>query len=355
MNFKFIKFMSPIVAIALVMASIIAGGIWYFLPIAYGFIAIPLLELFMEPRTDNMSKTEEEVAKKDFKYDILVWLIVPIQYIMLGIFLYKLSHEPHQWWEIAGAVSAMGFSCGVFGINVGHELGHRSTWYEQAMSKALLLTSLYMHFFIEHNRGHHKNVSTDEDPASARYGEWLYSFWFRSVRDSWMDAWKLENIRLEKLGKKWYSLQNEMLQYQIIQVVFVGAIWAIFGLTAALGFIGAAIFGFLLLETVNYVEHYGLRRKKIDGEFYEKVLPIHSWNSDHTVGRLMLFELSRHSDHHYIASRKYQILRHFDHSPQMPTGYPGMMVLSTIPPLWFFIMHREVARYKATEAGAALA
>jgi alkane 1-monooxygenase len=84
-------------------------------------------------------------------------------------------------------------------------------------------------------------------------------------------------------------------------------------------------------------------------------MPIHSWNSNHPIGRLMLFELTRHSDHHYMASRKYQILRHFDQSPQMPTGYPGMMVLSLFPPLWFKVMNKEVAKYKATEYGAALA
>jgi alkane 1-monooxygenase len=120
-------------------------------------------------------------------------------------------------------------------------------------------------------------------------------------------------------------------------------------------FIGAATIGFLLLETVNYIEHYGLRRKMIDGAYYEKVLPIHSWNSNHPVGRLMLFELTRHSDHHYMASRKYQVLRHFDESPQMPAGYPGMMVLSLIPPLWFAVMNKQVEKYKATLQGLALA
>ena len=110
-------------------------------------------------------------------------------------------------------------------------------------------------------------------------------------------------------------------------------------------FILAAVMGFLLLETVNYIEHYGLERDK-KGEVYERVMPHHSWNSDHMVGRIILFELSRHSDHHYIASRKYQILRHIDESPQMPTGYPGMMILATIPPLWFAIMNPRIKRIK---------
>ena len=212
-----------------------------------------------------------------------------------------------------------------------------------------------MHFFIEHNRGHHKNVSTDEDPASARRGEMLYAFWMRSVVTGWISAWKIENIRLAKLNLSWYSLRNEMLIYQFIQVGLLVLITLLFGWQAMLAFVAAATIGFLLLETVNYIEHYGLRRKKVDGEYYEKVMPVHSWNSDHPIGRLMLFELTRHSDHHYMASRKYQILRHFDKSPQMPTGYPGMMILSLFPPLWFKVMHAHIDKYKATEIGAALA
>jgi alkane 1-monooxygenase len=96
---------------------------------------------------------------------------------------------------------------------------------------------------------------------------------------------------------------------------------------------------------VNYIEHYGLARKKTESGNYERAMPSHSWNSNHIVGRLMLFELSRHSDHHYLASRKYQILRHHENSPQMPTGYPGMMLLSHIPPLWFSIMRKQMQKY----------
>ncbi len=110
-----------------------------------------------------------------------------------------------------------------------------------------------------------------------------------------------------------------------------------------------------MLETVNYIEHYGLKRKKIGDAYYEKVMPIHSWNSNHSLGRILLLELTRHSDHHYMASRKYQILRHFDESPQMPTGYPGMILLAFFPPLWFYVMHKQIDKYKATVKGQDLA
>jgi alkane 1-monooxygenase len=354
MNFKFLKYVSVFASVVAVLVSILVGGPWVFFTLIYAFVLIPTLELFMEGSSENYTKAEEEILKKDIKFDILVWLILPVQWTIMIIFLTKVG-GPLPLWEKAGFISAFGISCGVFGINVAHELGHRSTWYEQAMSKALLLTSLYMHFFIEHNRGHHKNVSTDEDPASARRGETLYGFWIRSVSTSWIDAWKLENERLAKLNLPWFSLRNEMLVYQLIQLSMLAIIAVVFGWQVMLAYIAAATVGFLLLETVNYIEHYGLRRKKVDGEYYEKVMPIHSWNSDHPLGRLLLFELTRHSDHHYMASRKYQVLRHFDQSPQMPTGYPGMMVLSLFPPLWFKIMHAHIDRYRASEQGAALA
>lgn len=355
MGIQFLKYGSVYISISVIMLSLVIGGPAVFVAPLYVFGLIPLIELFSKGTTHNMDKAEEEIAKKDIKYDLIVWSVVPLQYAILFFFLNRVSDAGLQWWELTGMIFAFGISCGVLGINVAHELGHRSTWHEQLMSKMLLLTSLYMHFFIEHNRGHHKNVSTDEDPASSRYGETLYAFWIRSVRDSWLSAWHLEKERLQKAGKGLWSLHNEMLVYQVIQVVFLGGIAVIWGWQVMLCFMGSALVGALLLETVNYIEHYGLRRKKVDGEYYEKVLPIHSWNSNHPIGRIMLFELTRHSDHHYMASRKYQVLRHFDHSPQMPTGYPGMMVLSLFPPLWFSVMHRQIDKYKATQQGAALA
>jgi alkane 1-monooxygenase len=213
------------------------------------------------------------------------------------------------------------------------------------MSRILLLSTLYMHFFIEHNRGHHKNVSTEDDPATSRYGETLYGFYVRTIRDSWLSAWRLEADRLGKEGLPFWSWRNEMLRFQVIQLAFVSAIYLFFGFFVLCHFLAGAAIGVLLLETVNYIEHYGLMRKKT-GDRYERTLPAHSWNSNHPIGRLLLLELSRHSDHHFMANRKYQILRHFDNSPQMPTGYPGMMLLALIPPLWFRVMHRQIDKYR---------
>ena len=355
MALRFLKYGSVYFSITIIVLSLIYGGVWVFVAPIYVFMLIPILELILPYSEVNLEKAEEEMAKKDIKYDLMIWSVVPLQYTLLFFFLVRVGDASLTWWEITGMVFSFGIACGVLGINAAHELGHRNTWYEQTMSKMLLLTSLYTHFFIEHNRGHHKNVSTDEDPASSRYGETIYAFFIRSVRDSWFSAWHLETERLKKTNTPFWSLQNEMLVLQVLQVLFVAAIGVIFGWKPMLLFVASGTIGFLLLETVNYIEHYGLRRKKIDDAYYEKVMPVHSWNSNHPIGRIMLFELTRHSDHHYMASRKYQVLRHFNDSPQMPTGYPGMMVLSFFPPLFFSVMDKQIRKYKAAAGGEALA
>jgi alkane 1-monooxygenase len=251
--------------------------------------------------------------------------------------------------DLIGRILVMGLLCGTFGINVGHELGHRVNRFEQTLAKALLLTSLYMHFFTEHNKGHHKRVATPEDPSSARYGEMIYIFYLRTIIFSYISAWHIANAEMRNKNKPVLSLQNEMIQFQLIQAGFIAVILLIFGWMVLLYFLAAAFIGILLLETVNYIEHYGLRRKETGAGKYERAMPVHSWNSDHMIGRLMLFELSRHSDHHYLASRKYQILRHHDDAPQMPTGYPGMMLLSLFPPAWFAVMNKRVKNWQSVQ------
>ncbi|MFK7951266.1 MAG: alkane 1-monooxygenase [Ekhidna sp.] len=339
-----LKYLYVMILPILVWISFQSTGWITFAPLLFAFAVIPLLELLFKPDPENLTDEEEKARAKDPIFDFQVYLMVPIQWFLLFTFIDSFSNNLSTL-DIIGRISAMGMMCGVIGINVAHELGHRNKWYEKLMAKSLLLTSLYMHFFIEHNRGHHKNVSTEEDPSSARFGESLYGFWFRSVVFAYLSAWKLEKERLKKKGKGPLSIYNEMIIFQLLQVGLTVGIGLYFGWIIMVYFIAAATIGFLLLETVNYIEHYGLERDR-KGNTYERVMPHHSWNSDHMVGRLVLFELSRHSDHHFIASRKYQILRHIDESPQMPTGYPGMMLMSTIPPLWFSVMHKRIKKIK---------
>tara|TARA_Y100000994_G_scaffold110815_1_gene91074 strand:+ start:1504 stop:2544 length:1041 start_codon:yes stop_codon:yes gene_type:complete len=343
MRFKFLKYFLALTVPLLAYFSFNGTGIITYAPMIEAFLLIPILELFFKPNSNNLSNAEEEMAKEDKSYDMVLYLLVPVIYFLLWEFLISMR-ETLTFSDRLGRILSMGLVCGGYGINVAHELGHRNNKFEQFLSKTLLLSSLYMHFFIEHNRGHHKRVSTKEDPSSARYGENIFSFWIRSVFTGYISAWNIEFSRLKRLKKFKFSLENEMLRFQLIQVLFVSSIYFVFGTQITIYFLFAAVMGFLLLETVNYIEHYGLQRKiNINGK-YERVQPFHSWNSNHPVGRIMLFELSRHSDHHFNASRKYQVLKNHDNSPEMPTGYPGMMILSLIPPLWFYIMNKRIKK-----------
>lgn len=353
MKLKWFKYLAVYSVPAAVLCSLYLGGWYSYIAIVYAFGVIPFLELFTNGSTTNMDKAQEEVVRQDRLYDYLLYGLVPTQLCILGYFLFRVSSGTLATYELIGMTLAYGVACGV-SINNAHELGHRSTKHEQYLSKILLLTSLYMHFFIEHNRGHHRNVATKEDPASSRYGESIYAFYLRTIKDGWLSAWKLERARLNKIGKAFWSLSNEMLRFQLIQLVLVVTIGYFFGTYVMVLFVLGAITGFMQLETVNYIEHYGLQRK-LKGDRYERTLPIHSWNSNHPLGRLVLLELSRHSDHHYMASRPYQVLRHFDESPQMPTGYPGMMLMALIPPIWFKVMHQRINQYKASHEGQYLA
>ncbi len=247
--------------------------------------------------------------------------------------------------EIFRRIFSMGIMCGILGINVGHELGHRSSRIDQFIGEFLLLTSLDTHFLPYHNAGHHFNVATPDDAATARKNELLYTFWIRSHFSSYLQAWKLENKRMNENSRSWFHFQNRMLVYTICNLLFLSLILFFFGKIVLIYFIIAAIIGITLLETVNYIEHYGLLRKKNEQERYERVKRNHSWNSDHQVGQVLLFNLSRHSDHHYNGSKHYQLLKTDPESPQMPTGYPGMMLLSFFPPLWFLVMNKNLKKY----------
>lgn len=355
MNLKPLRYTFVLSGVVFGLISLTFHGIWTFALPIYAYIVIPILEQIIPATGRNLNEDEEADELKNPMYDYVLYAMVPILYAFLIYGIFSLQEVGLTPLELTGRIFSLGLAIVSTGINIGHELGHRSTWYERMMAKALLLTSLQMHFIIEHNRGHHKRVSTEEDPASARYGEVLYTFWFRSWIGGYISAWKLESERLKKNGQPFFSIHNEMIRFEIIQILYVAAIGYFAGWMIALYMVIAGVIAKLLLETINYIEHYGLtRRKTKDG--FERVLPVHSWNSNHWIGRVLLFELTRHSDHHYKASRKYQILKHYEDVPQMPGGYPAMILLSFVPPLWFYVMHRQIEKFKReSAAGMALA
>lgn len=320
-------------------------GILAYLSLIIAFGLVPIMDFIVPKSLLNPTSLEEEKALKDtIIYDVLVWIVLPIQLICLAYFLINFSTNYNQvnWFTKIGWISSMATLSGILGINVGHELGHRIGSWQRFVGKALLWTSLRMSFYIEHNWGHHRDVSTPKDPASAKKNELVYTFIPKSLLKTYLNSWAIQKELLLKRKVGFFSIYNDILWYTIIQWSSILAVFLIFDWQTMLGYVAAMLGGMFLLESVNYIEHYGLRRKQDENGRYERTLPIHSWNSDHSFSGAALFNLSRHSDHHHLPGRHYQILRNYETTPNMPTGYAGMILLSLVFPLWFKIMNKKV-------------
>ena len=321
-----------------VLISIYFREIFSYTSALYVFIFIPIVELFLPTHLSAFSEHESKSRLKDRFFDWLLYLNVPIVYISLFYGFYSFSYFDMQPYEYVGFALSLGILLATNAVNVAHELGHRNNSFDIFITRLLLLPCLYMHFTMEHNFGHHKNVATELDPATAKKGQTLYHFWITSVYGQYKNAWQIQLRLLKNKKSSFVSLENDLLLFMIYQVLYLTTIFTLFGKeTLVLAFL-VGVISFLFLETINYIEHYGLRRKKT-GDKYERVQNIHSWNSDHIMGRIILYELTRHSDHHFRASKKYQVLESLEDSPRLPFGYPMSMLLAFVPPLWFAYMH----------------
>jgi alkane 1-monooxygenase len=327
------------------------GGIYTFMTPVFIFGVVPLLDMIIGKDTKNPDAQEASVLEQAGGYRVLTWLCAPFQVIMVLWGAHVVSNGSLNTLEMMGFILSMGVSSGVMGINVAHELAHRvNTKMEPVLSKIMLWTTLYMHWGLEHVVGHHRWVATPEDPATARLGESFYKFWPRTVSEGFNKAWEFEAGRMKKLGVNVWSLKNPMARAIFVQSALIVGMAAVFGLRGVVYFLAQSVIAFSLLEVVNYIEHYGLLRSKKDDGTYEPVTPLHSWNSSNWLTNRFLFNLQRHSDHHYKPGNRYQLLRHSDQSPQLPTGYAGMILLAVLPPLWRKYMDPRVLAFKEKSA-----
>jgi alkane 1-monooxygenase len=324
------------------------SGVWWCLLFAPVFVhlLLPLLDLAFGE--DLSIPPESQVARleQDFYFRALVWAYVPFQIggTVLGAWL--AATHALSWYAYAALVLSVGSFNGI-GIATAHELGHKREALERWLAKIALAPSMYGHFFVEHNRGHHKRVATPEDPASARMGESFWEFLPRTLWGSLQSAWNLEAERLLSQGKMVWSLENHNLQGWTLSAALFGGLALWMGWPALLFLALQGVYGASMLEVVNYVEHYGLLRQKDASHRYVRCEPEHSWNSNHLVGNIVLYHLQRHSDHHAHPTRRYPALRHFDSAPQLPAGYASMITAAYFPALWFYLMDRSVVAHYA--------
>jgi alkane 1-monooxygenase len=336
--------MFPFIAWGLAAAT--GWGVFWFTGPVLIFGLFPFLDWMLGKDSSNPPDSVLKWLEQDRYYRWCTYLFIPIQYAGLIAGAALLADGGLSVVEKIGLALTLGCVNGI-GINTAHELGHKRASLERWLSKVALAPTGYGHFFIEHNRGHHVRVATPEDPASSRLGESFYRFWPRTVAGSLRSSWELESERLKRGGSGPFTLKNDILGAWAMSVGLFAGLIAAFGVEIAPYLAIQAVFGFSLLEIVNYLEHYGLlRQKREDGERYERTQPEHSWNSDNVSSNVLLYHLQRHSDHHAHPMRRFQTLRHFEEAPELPSGYATMIVLAAIPPLWRRVMDpRVLAHY----------
>lgn len=314
-------------------------GLGTYTAVLYAFVILPLLDVLTGKTATNLSAEQTQHKKANKIFDWMLYVNLPIVFGLLYVVFSKIMTTDYTTSEYVGLALSTGILLATNGINVAHELGHRKSLIERLMSKALFMPCLYMHFYIEHNFGHHFKVATPDDGATARYNQSVYAFWIRSVSKQYVDAWKKQLELLINQEQNFFSWKNDMLYYHLIQPLYLGVVFLWFSTHVMLFALLVGIISFLFLECINYIEHYGLRRLKTPSGRYERVQTHHSWNSNHNIGRIVLYELTRHSDHHFKSAKKYQILNSYQDSPHLPLGYPASILLSLLPPLWFWVMN----------------
>jgi alkane 1-monooxygenase len=321
------------------------GGIFNYLSFGIIFLIIPIIDYFIR---DNRNPTglEEEKLKNDwfFKFQLLIY--VPLQLSLLCFGLYVVKYYDLSVFEWIGFTLSLGLLSGGAGITLAHELMHKNDKVQQLASKIILSTVCYGHFFIEHVKGHHVTVATPHDPATARLGESIYHFIPRTIVGSFLSAWRLEKRRLKARNLSFYNIRNHFywIIFAPLSIAVLSYLYA--GIPALIFFLVQSFAAVLLLEVVNYIEHYGLTRKMLENGHYEKVNHTHSWNSNHWLSNLILFHLQRHSDHHANGAKPFQILKTIDDSPQLPSSYLGLYLITFVPPLWRAIMDKRVLAYQ---------
>ena len=304
-------------------------------------VIIPTLDALIGADENNPNDEQVQALIKDPYYDRIVKMFIPLQMAANAFAGYVVTRKNVSLLDQVLLGISMGAINGV-AVNTAHELSHRPAKKDHYWSHASLMPLAYNHFRIEHPYGHHKRVATPEDPASSQMGESFYEFWPRTVFGGIKSSIEIEQRRLKRKGKSFFSLENELFHGWGMSAAYHALMLKIYGKQVLPFQVSQAFYGITLFEIINYVEHYGLkRRQKADGN-YERTLPEHSWNNNNIVTNLFLYQLQRHSDHHAFPSRPFQALRHFAEAPELPSGYATMLIPALIPKLWFKMMDQRV-------------
>jgi alkane 1-monooxygenase len=304
------------------------GGWWVISNLIFSLVILAVLEFFLPEDKSN------EHDRTGMIPDLILYTHFILQILVLSALMLSISRDRITGWQLVFAALSTGVHAGSSSIIVAHEMIHRKAALWQIPGRILLLSAGNIYFYIEHLRVHHKWVGTPKDAATARHGESVYTFFFRSVAGQIRSAWNLEKERLKQKGSFLFDPRNYVFFSVIVISLVLAMLYLFIGIVAVCVMAGQFMVANFLLEYTNYIEHYGLERKGV-----ERVNAELSWQSDKVLSRFLLIDLSRHSDHHFYASKPYHILDSHKESPVLPAGYASCIYLAMIPSLWFRRIH----------------
>lgn len=342
---RFAWVLSLLVPLSIAMGPLL--WFWYphtlmlWLPVFFVYGVAPALDWMLGTDTSNPPESAVPGLEADPYYRRVTFALVPLLWAAFIGAAWFSQVAGITWVGLLGLIISTG-GVGGFCINLGHEIGHKRAPLERWLAKLILAPTFYGHFTIEHNRGHHRDVATPQDPASSRMGESIWRFVWREMPGAWRRAWALERERTRMDGQAFWSWHNEILQAAAITVALWAALCVWLGPQVLVFLVLASLWSNFQLTSANYIEHYGLLRQQDANGRFETCKPQHSWNSNHVFSNWATFHLQRHSDHHAHPLRRYQSLRHFDEAPQLPSGYFGMFPIAYVPPLWFAVMDKRL-------------
>lgn len=267
---------------------------------------------------------------------LIAWQAAPGDLLGLGAFIQRFTEWPvlRNHLELSpvnkvGAAVAAGYLLSTNTV-VAHELVHRTAHPISMIAGRWLLAVIGdTQFSISHVYGHHLDVGTDKDPATARRGESLYRFIPRSAWGQILSSMALEKRRLAHQGQGFWSLHNRFLRGQAMTASIAVGFYLVAGAWGLALYLISAAFSKALFETVNYIQHYGLVRTE-----GAPVLPRHSWDCSTRASSYFLFNLTRHAHHHADANVEYWKLEYSPEAVAMKYGYMATMLLAMVPPAW---------------------
>lgn len=312
------------------------GSYWTLSAAVFSLIILGLLEWFA-----GKDRKNTQTENRDPFPELILYLHVAVQTAVVLTFLRGMYSQTLADAWIFWAAFSTGVAAGIGGIVPAHELIHKAKPLKQFFGKYLLMSCGNVYFFTHHLRIHHRYVATSQDSATARKGESLYAFMWRTIPGQYREAWQSEAKMLGKKGKSAFSFGNVLWFQTLIQIAFLPIVFFVLGPKALAAWLLYVLVAHLLLEYVNYIEHYGLYR-----ENDERVSELHSWNSDSRISRYLLVDLSRHADHHFYASKPYHTLQTYGNAPELPGGYAALLVPALFPPLWKALVHPRLEMWE---------